>query len=136
MNFLDGQVIRDPQGKLYFRVEEEPWFLPLKSRLNFFDSLVGKWVTVGVRPENLKLREPNQEAVDSGLPIMEILLIEPLGTTNLVTLGRGHWRLLALVERREWLSERRTTAVDLEMDRTCWFDRSVGWALGSGDPAG
>jgi multiple sugar transport system ATP-binding protein len=136
MNFLDGQVIRNQQGRFHFRVEEWTWSLPPKTQQRLLGSLTGEWVTAGIRPEHVKLTAPGQEAVASGGPIMAVVLIEPLGATQLVTVGRGRWRLLALVDRREWLAEQRTVAVDIDMDRTCWFDRLAGWALGSGDPAG
>jgi ABC-type sugar transport system ATPase subunit len=67
---------------------------------------------------------------------MRILLVEPLGSTCLVTLERNGRRLLAQVEGRPILCEGEAVEVAMDMRRVHLFDSASGTALFHGAPAG
>jgi len=67
---------------------------------------------------------------------MDVLLVEPLGASSLVTLGRGDRRMSALVGGRPTLHERQTVKVGLDVRHLHLFDRSSGIALLRGAPSG
>jgi multiple sugar transport system ATP-binding protein len=92
-------------------------------------------VTAGIRPEHVRLAGAVAKTKQGPRLSMEVLLIESLGSSSLVTLEHGSWQLLAQVERQLPVRERQTVEVLVDMDKIHWFDRINGQALSS-IPAG
>jgi multiple sugar transport system ATP-binding protein len=124
MNFFDGRMVRRDGGGMVLVAGGRE--LPLSAET--FGPLVaynGGDVTVGIRPESVKVGE------GIGRPgwVMDVLLVEPLGSATLVTLGRDGWQLLALAGGRPALRERQSVEVGLDVRHLHLFDRSSGAAL-------
>jgi multiple sugar transport system ATP-binding protein len=135
MNFLDGRLVGDGGGNPGVAVDGGLWPLPAsRTELIPFYHL-GQAVTAGIRPEDVRLAGGEEGSGPTARWGMEVLLVEPLGSTRLVTLGRGGRQLLAQVDGRQAPRERQTVEVVLDMQRVHLFDRSSGRALG-GAPAG
>ncbi len=138
MNFADGQLVAT-DGRLCFASDE--WTLPLPStKVQGWRGHIGKAVTLGIRPEDLRMGAPQSGEASLG---MEVLLIESLGNTSLVTLRRGGWQAVAFGD--DSLSRQPSTEpqkqgpmvdVTFNMEHAHLFDRSTGVALSSSRPAG
>ena len=135
MNFIDGKLGRDNRGWPILLTQEGCF--PLPDNLGAVTTThEGQTLTLGLRPEHVRLAEEAEERGGNPHLIMEVLLVETLGATSLVTLGRGRWQLLAHGERRPSLRERQTVKVELDMKRGHLFDKASGLALGGSIPAG
>ena len=84
-------------------------------------------MTAGIRPEHVVIGA----VADSRLR-MDVLLVEPLGATALVTLGRIGQQLLAVTDGRSAPRERQAVEVGLDMRQIHLFERSSGQALRHG----
>jgi ABC-type sugar transport system ATPase subunit len=128
MNFVDGRVLADSDGKLVLMT-------PL-GRLGVPEVLVQRLasaldaVTLGIRPENIDLEPPC-----AGLLPMRVMLVEQLGRERMVTLEREGIRIIALDkgEKRE-CEPGQLLQVNFAMDRAHYFDKSTGLALSAGQP--
>jgi len=131
MNFLDGRLVRrEGDGLLLAAGGLE---LPLPGETFAPPAAYnGSDVTVGIRPEHLRVGEE----IGSGNWRMDVLLVEPLGASSLVTLGRDGRQMLALVDGRPTLRERQAVEVGLDVRHLHLFDRSSGAALRRGVPSG
>ncbi len=122
MNLFDARLVRDEgDGRLVLsrhgNVE-----LPLPAETFGPQSVYNEGeVTAGIRPEFVKVGAVGWK--------MDVLLIEPLGSTTLVTLGRDGWQLLALAGGRPPLRERETVEVGLDVRHLHLFDQKTGAAL-------
>jgi ABC-type sugar transport system ATPase subunit len=67
---------------------------------------------------------------------MEVMLVEPLGSTSLVTLQRDGWQLTAHRDGRHGITEKQKVEVSVDVQQTHLFDRSTGLTLSQGAPAG
>jgi multiple sugar transport system ATP-binding protein len=127
MNLFDGRLVRGSGGGPALRAGGRELPLPTET----FGPLVAYNdgdVTAGVRPEHLTVGEK----VANGNWVMDVLLLEPLGSTTLATLGRDGWQLLAQVGGRPALRERQTVEVGLDVRHLHLFERSSGAALPRG----
>jgi len=126
MSFFDGRLARRDDG----------WRLEIagQSAMTFGPSVVYNEgdVTAGIRPEHVIVAEEIADAASA----MDVLLVEPLGSTTLVTLGRDGRQLVARIDGRPTLRERQTVAVRLDMEHLHLFDRSSGKALRRDVPSG
>src|SRR5207245_9842647 len=98
----------------------------------------GRAVTLGMRPEDIQFAPRRQDGVS--LP-MQVVLVEPLGNTCLVTLRHRGWQAVALADAafsRRSVMPKGVEHVDvtLNMEQAHLFDRSTGLALGNSRPAG
>lgn len=126
MNFLDGRLVRDEDGRSCFLWQGRHWPAPAGA-----ESVQGAEVTLGIRPENVALAQHG-----SGLLAAEVMLTEPLGATRLVTLGRDGQPLLALTtDGQTPLAEGQTVEVAWDMSKAHLFDRASGMALRRGSAA-
>jgi multiple sugar transport system ATP-binding protein len=136
MSFLDGRLTRDDRGEPAFLSEGR--LLPLPAEL--VGAADGREATLGLRPENVVVGDVCKDgpaAPDGARPCrlsMEVLLVESLGATRLVTLRRGGWQLLAQTDGRPAPRERQAVEVVLDMTRAHVFDRASGLALIGGAP--
>ena len=107
MNFFDGSLLSAETFGL----------------LNVYN---GSDAIVGIRPEHVTIRETT---VADPTAAMDVLLVEPLGSTTLITLGRNGRQLMARMEGRPTLSEGQTVEVRLDVKFLHLFDRHSGLAL-------
>jgi multiple sugar transport system ATP-binding protein len=130
MNFLDGRLMtRD--GGLALAVGGRE--LPLPPETFGPQGVYNEGdVTAGVRPESVRVGEGDGRCDW----MMDVLLVEPLGSATLVTLGRDGWQLLALAGGRPPLRERQSVGVRLDVKHLHLFDRSTGAALPVGVASG
>jgi multiple sugar transport system ATP-binding protein len=85
----------------------------------------GRLLTLGVRPENVRLTGHE----GSGLR-MEVLLLEPLGVGALVNFRRGDWQVSTQVTAGPWLwKQGEAVEVIFEMTKAHLFDRTNGEAV-------
>ena len=126
MNLMDGQVVREEDG-LYFATQGQRLALP--PGCTPAGRSCGTALTLGLRPEDVEVITGRP---DGPATAMEVALVEALGSTALVTLRRGDWRLTAVLDGRRALAERQDVRVRLAMERAHWFDGKSGLALGSG----
>ncbi len=139
MNFAEGQLL-PKDGRLCFVGDN--WCLPLPPRkVECWQNQAGRAVTLGIRPEDIELAPPRPGG--AMLP-MQVLLVEPLGHSCLVTLRRGGWQAVALGNTsfsRRWLNaaaEQQESMVEVgfNMDHAHLFDPSTGVAWNNSRPAG
>jgi multiple sugar transport system ATP-binding protein len=131
MNFFDGRLTRRADGAVIF--DGGGLELPLPAeRHGALTVYNGSDVTAGIRPEHVAVRE----GVADGWSAMDVLLIEPLGPSSLVTLGRDGRQLLALTDGRPSLRERQAVEVRLDVRHLHLFERASGTALRPSAPFG
>jgi ABC-type sugar transport system ATPase subunit len=127
MNFLTGRLARD--GDTCLRLEGKGARVSLAG-VELPPGATDRELTLGVRPENVRLSEPGDESSTTPLTLtMEVSAVERLGGHCLVTLRRGDWRLTARCDGACSLVERQTAAVELDPSRLHWFDPTSGTAL-------
>ncbi|RME56947.1 MAG: ABC transporter ATP-binding protein [Caldilineae bacterium] len=123
MNFLHGDVKR-ADGRVTvqiggFQVEPAPEMQPLLERYT------GQSVLLGIRAENMEVFDA---PVPEGLKV-RVLVVEPLGAQNLLTVGMGadtikvstHPSFAATVDQDIWLR--------FPADKVRWFDLDTGLGL-------
>jgi multiple sugar transport system ATP-binding protein len=139
MNFVDGQLL-PKDGRLCFAFDG--CWLPLPGAKGVdWQARVSRSVTLGIRPEDIQLAAPGQEGARLSA---EVVLIESLGHSSLVTLRHGDWQGVALVPgpgamdrwKRKRLEQESMVEVSINMEHVHLFDRSTGLALNNGLPAG
>jgi multiple sugar transport system ATP-binding protein len=131
MNFFDGRLVRRAAGEMALAVGGRELLLPPET----FGPLIAYNegdVTAGIRPESVKIGEGIADCDWT----MDVLLVEPLGSATLVTLGRDGWQLLAQIAGRPTVKERQTVEVGLDVRYLHLFDRSSGAALPRCEPSG
>jgi multiple sugar transport system ATP-binding protein len=136
MNFANGQLVASDRGLLF---AADGWCLPVpQPRALSWQPYVGKAVTLGIRPENIGL-VPTPGAARLAA---DVVLVEPLGHSCLVTLRHGNWECVAFalsaggeleVKR---LQQESMVEVSLNLEKAYLFDRSTGLALDNCRPAG
>ncbi len=120
MNFLDGELV-ERDGR--------PWFttagaaLPLDGALGWLAHR-GRPLTLGVRPEDVRLGPPGRDGL-----VMETALVEALGSTCVVTLRRDDRQAMAVTGARLAPNVPEKVAVMFDLTKAHLFDRSTGLAL-------
>jgi ABC-type sugar transport system ATPase subunit len=118
MNLLDGELVeRDGQA----------WFLADDCRLALPPGQAPQTVNVaevslGIRPEDVRLGD------GFGLT-MDVVLVEPLGASALVTLRRHDWQVTAVAADVSRVRMGQTVTVAFDWARAHWFERATGLAL-------
>jgi multiple sugar transport system ATP-binding protein len=130
MNFLDGRLI-EVQSQLAFQAADDFWPVP-PERAKPWAALVGRDVTLGVRPEYIR---PATDG-EAGTLTMETALVEWLGSEALVTFQRKGLRLTARMEAPLGWTRGQTVCIRCDMRQSHLFDRSSGAALGMRGPDG
>jgi multiple sugar transport system ATP-binding protein len=128
INLLHGQLI-ERCGRLTLAAEGDSWTVPeaLAPQLRAFR---GQAVTVGVRPEQLRLGSPNQ---DDGL-VLTVVRSERLGPGTLIVLAGTCWQARAWLPGTVSVAEQSRLAVHWEVHQTVLFDGATGQALDSSRP--
>jgi ABC-type sugar transport system ATPase subunit len=131
MSFLDGQLVRTPDG-LGLVHGETALCLPAAH-----DALLagqeGRALTLGIRSEAMALRA---SADGPGTLGMEVGLVECLGSTWLLTLRRHSWEVTVQVAGAAPFAPGERLSVALDLTRAHYFDGATGLALAVGRPVG
>ena len=139
MNFVDGRLL-PKDGRLCFAFNGCSLPLP-DAKAAQWQVQVGRSVTLGIRPEDIQFAAPDQ---DGARLSAEVVLVESLGHSCLVTLRHGDWQGVALDPgpgaldgwKRKRLEQELMVEVFFNMQHAHLFDRSTGQALNNGRPAG
>jgi multiple sugar transport system ATP-binding protein len=139
INFVDGRLL-PKDGRLCFGFNSCCLPLPARKAAHWQDQ-VGRPLTLGIRPEDVQFAAEDQQGARLSA---EVVLVESLGFSCLVTLRHGDWQGVALVPgpgpQNGWTRTRleRESMVDIffNMEQAHLFDRSTGLAVNSGRPAG
>lgn len=124
MNLLDGRVHRDAFGTWFATAD---WRLPIGERHLPAPLANGDGaVTLGIRPEAVRLGEAVSPHVDG---TMKVVRVELIGGAALVSLERGACRLTARLAEGRSVREGQTVGVDMNLERCYWFDVNTGLAL-------
>jgi multiple sugar transport system ATP-binding protein len=138
MNFANGRLL-STDGGLSFVADD--WCVPVpRARAALWQPYVGRALTLGIRPEDIGLF-PAPGALE--LPA-EVLLVEPLGHSCLVTLRHGGWQGVAFCsgpgaggeQEARRLQQGTMVEVFFNLENAYLFDRSTGLALSNSRPAG
>jgi ABC-type sugar transport system ATPase subunit len=134
MNLLTGRLRRDEGCGLVFETRDATIAL---DGIETPKGDNGRELTLGVRPEHMRLRAPGEYASPRAIALtMEVIAIERLGSHCLLTLQRGDWRVTLRCEGECSLGERQTAAVEMDPTRLHWFDPATGQALMPASSAG
>jgi multiple sugar transport system ATP-binding protein len=126
MNLLDGRLVEN-DGQLVLVGANAS--LPLTgARQEEWRCLTGKEVTLGIRPEHLRIGTEREG--DTRLT-MAVRLLEKMGPICLVTLQREGWTLTVRHERGTVLPEGETVEVSFALEQAHLFDRESGLAIDS-----
>lgn len=125
INLLDGQLIRTEEGMV---LQNGPCELLLPLCLqSAWSSLVHRDVTMGIRPENVRIQETR--CAENCHLEMAVGPMETLGFYQLVSLTRGPWKLLARLTESAHLREPMRVSVGWKPEQTILFDSATGQAL-------
>jgi multiple sugar transport system ATP-binding protein len=123
MNFLTGRLESGP------RLTTKDASIALHRGAQWLNAQEGNSLTLGVRPEDVKLCSPDGAAESRLRLSMEVIAVERFGGYCLVKLQRGEWQLTAWRQGAYSRQERETAAVELDASRLHWFDPRTGRAL-------
>ncbi len=128
INLLHGQLI-EPSGRLTLASEGDAWTLPetLARKLQAFR---GKTVTLGVRPEQVRIARPEQE----NALVFTVVRAERLGPGTLIVLEGKCWQARAWLPGAVSVAEQSRLAVNWEVHQTLLFDGTTGQALDPSRP--
>jgi ABC-type sugar transport system ATPase subunit len=127
MNFLTGQLTTDFAAGM--RLEGKGVSVNLGG-VALPSGVMDRKLTLGIRPENVRLSEAGHETSTRPLTIsMEVNAVERLGGHCLATLRRGDWSLTLRRDGECSLVEKQTAAVELDPSRLHWFDPTSRAAL-------
>ncbi len=130
MNFLEAQLEREDGGLV--AVIAGAGRLPLADPPSELVARAGQRVVVGIRAENIEvLRNGSEVATGSGLGILSArtLVIEPLGSHNLVTLALGDGRVKATTRPNETVEPDEQVSLAIDARRVRWLDPQTGEAI-------
>ena len=127
MNFLDA-TLEQADGRLE-AVFEGGGRLRLDDPTADLVARAGQRVVVGIRAENIEVKR-NGGQVAPGSLAARALVIEPLGSHNLVTLALGNARLKATTRPDEAVQPDEQVALAIDAGRIRWLDAETGSAIG------
>jgi multiple sugar transport system ATP-binding protein len=128
INLLDGRLT-DSGGRLTLTANGDTWIVP-EPLAQRWQAYRGQSVTVGSRPEQLRLAQPDR---DNGLTLT-VVRVERMGPGTLVTLMGKCWQARAWLPGTVSVAEQSRLAVDWEVHQTLLFDGTTGQALDSSRP--
>jgi multiple sugar transport system ATP-binding protein len=128
MNFLDAVVERRDGGLV--AVIADGGALPLAEAPDGVVQRTGRPLLLGIRAENIEIGGSRTATALRA----RVLVVEPLGSHNLVTLQLGDQQLKATTRPDERISADQEVALHLDAGRIRWLDRETGIAV-DGHPA-
>lgn len=120
MNFLEGRALKS-KGKKAVLVGDST-ITPPKELLPAFDKLENKVVWLGIRAENIEATSLPAEGAISG----NILVVEPLGSHNLLTIKMGEEMLKVNTRADSPFQAGQQVYLQFSTDKICWMDRQSG----------
>ena len=123
MNFLEGRLVEEAGCLLLIDGE---WELPLAERRDEWRVFAGREVTLGVRPEHVRVAVAS---VSLEQTLMEVRLLERAGSYLLATLCYGGWTVTARLGGPSPVSEGERAAVEFALVQAHLFDRESGRLL-------
>jgi ABC-type sugar transport system ATPase subunit len=123
MTFLEGVPIVERDAP-HFGTGE--WQLPVPNAA--IPKSLGARLTLGVRPENVRLEQPGDVGTQG--TVESVRLLSP--TQRLVVVRRGDRQVSALLSGEDFPVEGQLVSVRLDWGRVCWFDPESGRALRAG----
>jgi multiple sugar transport system ATP-binding protein len=124
MNLLDGELVEDEDG-LTFRNQDLHLVVTGRPDWRVF---AGRPLTLGIRPEDVRLAA----GPGAGQPVLEVRLVERLGSLTLLTLATGSATLTARLAVLPVVGEGDAVGVAFDWTRAHLFDPATGRALGLG----
>jgi multiple sugar transport system ATP-binding protein len=124
MNLLDGELVESEEG-LIFRNQDLR--LVVTGRPDW-RTYAGRPLTLGIRPEDVRLAAGPAE----GQPVLEVRLVERLGSLTLLTLARGSGTLTARLAVLPAVGEGDAVVVAFDWTRAHLFDPATGRAMSLG----
>jgi multiple sugar transport system ATP-binding protein len=92
--------------------------------------LAGTDVVMGIRAENVNVRRPGDDGPTNGVVPGRCLVVEPLGSHNLVTLAIGDAQLKATTRPEDPIAADDEVLIDIDARRVRWLDPESGAAIG------
>jgi len=136
MNLLDGELVCENDRMAL--IHQTDVFHLGSVRQEDWRPFVGRRVTLGIRPEQLRPVAPksaNKEANAATLDL-EVRLVETLGPDRLVTLQHGDWTVSMRLEKSLAPTEATTVTAQFALTTAHLFDQESGCALSHGRPEG
>jgi multiple sugar transport system ATP-binding protein len=128
MNFLparleanDGGLVAVFDGGGRIRLNEPPRELVQRA---------GRPVVVGIRAENIEVRRAEDGGGSGGTVPARVLVVEPLGSHNLVTLALGDARVKATTRPDRAIEFDEDVSLAIDGRRIRWLDAETGTAIG------
>jgi multiple sugar transport system ATP-binding protein len=129
MNLLDGKLVAENDR---LRLENATDVFHLGSvRQGEWRAFAGRRVTVGVRPEHVRLAHDGDATLG-----LEVRLVEALGPDRLLTLRHGDWAVSMRLDKSLAPAEQTTVTAAFAMENAHLFDQENGRALSHGRPEG
>jgi len=126
MNFLSAVLERDEAGLHVAIGGGRVVVSDLSSELA---SHVGREVVMGIRAENVEVR-PGNGAATNGAVTARCLVVEPLGSHNLLTLSLGKTQLKATTRPDDPIGPDDDVMLEIDPRRVRWLDAESGVAIG------
>jgi multiple sugar transport system ATP-binding protein len=123
MNFLDAVVERRDGGLV--AVIADGGALPIAEAPDGVAQRAGRPLLLGIRAENIEIGGSRSEAALRA----RVLVVEPLGSHNLVTLQLGDQQLKATTRPDERIAADEDVALHVDASRIRWLDRETGIAV-------
>jgi multiple sugar transport system ATP-binding protein len=128
MNFLAARVERRDNGLVADL--ERAGELPLTEVPAELNDHVGRPLTMGIRAENIEVTPATGEGLSG-----RCLVVEPLGSHNLVTLKLGDEQVKAVTRPDSKIGPDSDVTLHIDAGRIRWLDTETGRAIGAGAEA-
>ncbi|MDP8905205.1 MAG: ABC transporter ATP-binding protein [Chloroflexota bacterium] len=128
MNFLDARLERS-DGRLAAVVSPEAQ-LALSDPPAELMERVGQPVIVGIRAENIEISRPGESTAANGALPARCLVVEPLGSHNLLTLALADTLLKAATRPDVVIAPDDDVLIHIDARRIRWLDAETGTAIG------
>ncbi|HUG48490.1 MAG TPA: ABC transporter ATP-binding protein [Candidatus Limnocylindria bacterium] len=133
MNFLTAELERD--GGRLTAVVAGGGRIPLDEPSAELAERVGEGLVAGIRAENIEVARQAADAPGNGV-VARCLVVEPLGSHNLLTLALGDTRLKAITRPDYDVAPDEDVALHIDARRIRWLDSESGLAIGPPPQAG
>ncbi len=123
MNFLEGEI-RAEDDRVVVRTSGGDIYPPPKAQA-MLRQLKESEVLVGIRAENIEtLHAPAEDTLQA-----EVLVVEPLGSHNLITMQLGPEQIKVNTDADFKAQPGQTLWLRLNADKICWIEKSSGRAM-------
>jgi multiple sugar transport system ATP-binding protein len=127
MNFLSAQLEQE-NGRLQAVVGEGR--VVVSEPTPDLAGHAGREVVMGIRAEDVEVRRPSGAGSDDGAVAARCLVVEPLGSHNLLTLSIGDAQIKATTRPDDPIGPDDDVVLDIDARRVRWLDPESGEAIG------